>query len=121
MSNLRDLVQGEKVRVYYNLHKKKFSVKSGKHVVAYLGTIDLIDVKFIVNEKGRQRVLKSGQKNVHAFVEGFYNIDNNNGTINGSIFYNPYTTSNFLYDNTAIHQAKKVRLKNKRVYLVEAI
>lgn len=39
-------------------------------VVFHAKSLLLSDVRFIVGEKGRQRVLKERQKNVHAYVEG---------------------------------------------------
>jgi hypothetical protein len=63
------------VRVYWNLHKKKFSVQahygSGSwRVVAHAEELMLKDVTFKVSEAGRQRVLRTGVKNVHAYVVG---------------------------------------------------
>ncbi|MEF8794321.1 hypothetical protein [Thiohalorhabdus sp.] len=61
--------------VYWNIHKKKWSVKAlegdwkGK-VIAHAPTIRLDNVRFCVQEGGRDRVLKDGQKNVHAGVVG---------------------------------------------------
>lgn len=58
------------VEVYYNLHKHCLSVKHRGRVLTYAGEITLRDAKFAVQESGRQRTIKEGRKNVHAFVRG---------------------------------------------------
>ena len=64
-----------RVFVYYNLHKKCWSLKalSGNQkgrVVAHGDAVELKDCEFKVSEAGRQRVLRERQKNVHAGVAG---------------------------------------------------
>ncbi len=64
-----------KVFVYWNLHRKCWSIKSlagtfkGK-VFAHARELDLANVVFKVSEAGRQRVLREGKKNVHAGAVG---------------------------------------------------
>ena len=64
-----------KVFVYFNLHRKLFSVKAlegpdkGK-VIGHTTYLWLKDVTFKVSEAGRQRVLREKRKNVHAGVVG---------------------------------------------------
>ena len=63
------------VRVYRNLHSRlgdgrRWSIRQGPHVVAHADNLHLVDVRFVVSKKGRQRVLEEGRKNVHAFAEG---------------------------------------------------
>ena len=62
----------EKVRVYWNLHKHKWSVQSCKTglVKDHKQHITLQDAKFVVRKGGQERVRKEGKKNVHAFVNG---------------------------------------------------
>ena len=64
-----------KVFVYFNLHKKLFSVKAleGKdkgRVVAHVERAMLYNCTLKVSEAGRQRVLREKRKNVHAGVQG---------------------------------------------------
>lgn len=70
----RTITPGQRVFVYFNLHKKVFSVRDVATglVIAHTPWIQLRDVKFKVSEAGRQRVIASGVKNVHAGVEGSY-------------------------------------------------
>lgn len=60
------------VYVYFNLHKKLWSVKSRKtgRVMFHCRAAFLKDVKFKVSQAGRKRVLKEKRKNVHAGVAG---------------------------------------------------
>ena len=84
---------GKKVRVYWNLHKKCFSVISLEKekkglVVAHVNELNLDNPVFKVSEKGRQRVLREKKKNVHAYVEG--TITSTTSSIVEQIKYNPY-------------------------------
>ena len=56
------------VKVYKNLHKDCWSIQQNGLVKAHSDEINLFDCKFLVNEKDRQRVIKTNRKNVHAFV-----------------------------------------------------
>lgn len=68
---------GMKVAVYWNLHKSTFSIqaRSGPlygRVLTHAQWIRLDGpIQFHVIEGGRQRVLKTGHKNVHAYVIGY--------------------------------------------------
>ena len=61
-----------KVSVYRNLHNGLISIKSASTglVLGHAKHVDIAWAKFVVNESGRQRVLKEKQKNVHAYVKG---------------------------------------------------
>lgn len=61
---------GEKVMVYYNLHKSTFSITKKGIVVAHADYVLLDDVEFRVREGGREKVNLEKRKNVHAFVIG---------------------------------------------------
>lgn len=69
----RRLKPSQPADVYRNLNKRGiwYSVRQGGKVVAHAKTVLLHDVRFIVSEAGRQRVLRTGRRNVHAFVRGF--------------------------------------------------
>jgi len=61
-----------RVRVHRNLHKAAWSVvdpKTGR-VIAHVDRIALKDVEFRVQEGGRQTVLRTRQRSVHAYVVG---------------------------------------------------
>ena len=88
-----------RVRVYFNLHKKIFSVldkKTGR-VSFYAQILTLKNVKFIVKESGRKRVLKDKVKNVHAYIEGdMLNESPINLDLPIKIRYNPYEHESFV-------------------------
>ena len=122
------LLQGHKdyrgkVFVHRNLNKPPYwtiKARNGEDaglVIGYDKTICLKNVIFSVGEKSRQRVLTSGQKNVHAGVVG--TIDNNCSTnIDGwiPVTYDPYKNRTFvrLDNGDPIFKAKQVVLKNKK-------
>jgi hypothetical protein len=59
-----------RVKVYWNLHKRCFSVQHRGRVIAHAEAIALQDVEFRVQQGGRQRCIRENRKNVHAFVTG---------------------------------------------------
>ncbi len=64
-----------KTRVYFNLHKKRWSVqlknaKGNWYVAFHANVVSLSGVTFRVSEAGRQRVIRTHRKNVHAFACG---------------------------------------------------
>jgi hypothetical protein len=74
MDNIHSIARfaGRKVLVYWNLHKNMYSVMDAvtRRVITHTRNIRLNNVTFKVSEAGRQRVLREGRKNVHAFVCG---------------------------------------------------
>lgn len=100
-----------KVFIYFNLHKKCFSIKALEgpnkgRVIAHRSKALVFDATFKVSEAGRQRVLREQRKNVHAGVVGEWigaEDGNDAATIdmiatNGSaITYNPYKHDSFVH------------------------
>jgi len=90
------------VRVYWNLHKKCWSIQSyiqgkGWRVTAHKDQCVLTNVTFKVSEAGRQRVLATGRKNVHAFACAEY-VTFWHGPVGEKalrISYNPYRQDGF--------------------------
>ena len=62
-----------KVRVYWNLHRRKWSIQQDGLVIDHRDSLFLTKAHFTVREGGQKRVRESGQKNVHAFVCGEWN------------------------------------------------
>tara|TARA_Y100000310_G_scaffold322000_1_gene380459 strand:+ start:1280 stop:1672 length:393 start_codon:yes stop_codon:yes gene_type:complete len=88
----------KRVYVYFNLHKKVWSVRQAGKVVEHTKTIALRDCKFLVAEAGRQKVLKTKTKNVHAGVSG-YVVSLDCVPCDGKLLvvtYNPYRESTFV-------------------------
>lgn len=109
-------LHGQKVRVYFNLHNRLFSIMHGSRVVAHTSSVKLTNVKFRVSEAGRQRVLAQQRKNVHAFVEGTFDHlpSGDHELLAEGVTYNPYKHSTFVRtkDKSPIHSAKAAVLVN---------
>lgn len=91
-----------RVFVYFNLHKKLFSVRdvSTGLVVAHWHHLTLSNATFKVSEAGRQRVLREKRKNVHAGVEGTlvsYHAFINTDLFARRVTYNPYKGPTFVH------------------------
>jgi hypothetical protein len=114
---------GDRVMVYYNLHKHTFSVTYNGVVITHADYVKLTDVEFRVRQGGRKKVLKEKRKNVHSFVIGTLedycefpckNIPNEpNKNI---VTYNPYIYSTYVMKDTEepIYQANKVVMINSK-------
>jgi hypothetical protein len=110
-----------RVDIYRNLHKKgiTYSVRDSvsKRVLFYTSNITLKDVSFLVNPKGRERVLKEKRKNVHAFIRG--TVDTSGGTPSGKLItYNPYKSDKFYLknnENKKLQSADKVFIHNGKI------
>lgn len=62
------------VQVYRNLHggkKNRWSIRQDGLVVAHAADVELERATFVTSESGYQRVVKTGQRNVHAWVSGY--------------------------------------------------
>jgi hypothetical protein len=107
----RSLEIGQKVKVYRNLHKGTFSIQDAKSklVIAYGDGFLLSDVKMQVSKCGRNKVLETKQKCVHAFIIGNFNgFEYKNPKTFRQIYYNPYKTESFILlgTNECIYSAR---------------
>jgi hypothetical protein len=91
-----------KIKVYRNLHNGKMSVQQGGLVVGHCDEILLNRAEFVVNESGRQRVIKEKRKNVHAFVVGylFGGCLGHEASGGVPVSYNPYKMGAFYVRET---------------------
>lgn len=89
-----------KVFVYYNIRKRCWSVvdRSTGRVAMHADTVAVRDATFVVREAGRQRVLSSGRKNVHAGVRGV--LTDVSHTPEWAVSYNPYRGPDFVVKAT---------------------
>lgn len=113
----RTITTGQQVKVYYNLHKNLFSVKDAKTglVIGHAEMVNLSNVVFKVSEAGRQRVLREGRKNVHAYVTGQYNGTFDGGETNKA-GYNPRKYRTFVTDSeNELHVAVSVTCVGKQI------
>jgi hypothetical protein len=114
----RTVDPARRVKVYRNLHKQCYSVMQDHLVVAHTQSLHLVDVTFLVNARGRDRVRKSGVKNVHAFVEGMLATYDHPifDQVPNYTYYNPRTTNGFMAFGYVLATAKGVSLENSGVY-----
>lgn len=109
-----------RVFVYFNLHKKVWSVKaldgeSKGRVIAHLPSVSLFSATFKVSEAGRQRVIRERTKNVHAGIVGYLVGDKEIPSEAKSVRYNPYLRGEFFdQDGQGILRAQFVRLTDDR-------
>ena len=90
-----------KVDVYFNLHKKTWSVRQAGKVVGHTDQIHIKNAQYVVSQKGNERVRREKKKNVHAFVRGY--VDKLPYMMADDIklvSYNPYKNSSFVVRNT---------------------
>lgn len=98
------------VKIYRNLNRGGYSIQQNGLVVAHTDNFIVKKAHFKVNEAGRQRVLNTGRKNVHAYIIGY--LCNNPSIksidhpflkrIPSVIRYNPKLYRKFFISNSAI-------------------
>ena len=101
-----------KVRVYWNLHRKVWSVQDRKtgRVINHAETLTLLNAKFVVRKSGQEKVRREGKKNVHAFAVGttvpekeqisqwvWRQYEGFGGRV---VTYNPYKNDTFVFADT---------------------
>ena len=86
----------KRVYVYFNLHRKCFSIRQGTRVVEHANRVCLKDVKYLVQPAGRKKVLKEKKKNVHAWLSGYYVKSLPVHVISFDVTYNPYKYETFV-------------------------
>ncbi len=108
-----------KVDCYWNLHRKCISVRHKGRVIAHPAHIVLDNVKFVVSQAGRARVLREKRKNVHALVRG--TISAFADVFEGeAVTYNPYKYASFVKvdGEVPVSTAKKVRIGGKKIFAI---
>jgi hypothetical protein len=119
--------KGQRVRVYYNLHKQCLSVmdKKTRLVVTHTDYISLDNVKFIVSAAGLARLRRRKRKSVIAFVEGNYTFGRGEKVIDnpewGSVYFNPYKVEQFMMGGKPIYKADHVYIVDKNIYTKKEI
>jgi hypothetical protein len=111
------------VYVYRNLRHGKgalplYSIMQKGRVIAREHRVLLSNCTFVVREKGRQRVIQEGRKNVHAFVKGYlvddqgvFGIDRDSPkNLPAKLSYNPYLRGDFTWEGKPVKAARAVLL-----------
>jgi len=91
----------KKIEVYFNLHKKTWSVRQSGRVIGHTNYIQVKNPQYVVSKKGNERVRREKKKNVHAFVRGYVTeslpyMPNRQKFVS----YNPYKNNSFVIRNT---------------------
>ena len=103
---LPDLNADKKFEVYWNLQKKLWSVRdyATKRVVTHEDEMYLYNPIFRVQQGGNKRVRDTGVKNVHAYVQGYWDGPSFEPMYKFSclrrISYNPYKHNTFVWADT---------------------
>jgi hypothetical protein len=100
-------------KVYWNLHKKCFSIKEGNLPVRHETLFLLCNCRFAVSKKGRDRCIAEKRRNVHAriiaekFIDGSHDWKEITDRYPiGHVKYNPYRSEYFTMDGEPILTAK---------------
>jgi len=97
-----------RVRVYWNLHRKLFSVldwtDSKGRLHKHLDSIVLLNCKFVVQPAGQARVRREKKKYVHAFIEGDI-CTSSTRYQSEQVRYNPYFTDGFVNEDGELRKA----------------
>ena len=91
------------VDVHRNLTHHCFSVRQDDVVIGYADELFLSDVRFVVRQAAREEVLKSGHKNVHAFVRGYLALPPDEAKFPDlwrRAYYDPFNHSQFVDHET---------------------
>jgi hypothetical protein len=107
-----------RVEVFFNLHNGLWSVRAlnGAYkgrVVGHAHTVLIRDARFMVQPGGRERVIREGRKNVHAFVRGDLEAAKWSNKTNamlpkGSAAYMPWTRDDTRYRRFACEAGQVV-------------
>lgn len=94
--------ESKPVEVYFNLHRKEFSIRQDGLVVQHMMHLDLQDVTFHVQPAGNAKVRKEMKKNVHAYIKGMPAPPNATVSLTklGELTYNPYKYKTFVWKET---------------------
>ncbi len=101
----------DRIRAYYNLHKKCFSVQDYQSglVIEHTYQLFVTNAMFVVRKSGNERVKQEGKKNVHAFVNGIrtkYRQGVMPDFASHKVRYDPYTMDYFHYERIVNGQSE---------------
>jgi arginine utilization protein RocB len=109
-----------KVDIYFNLHRKVFSIRHKGRVIAHASYVIVRNPRFVVGQAGNSRVRSEKRKNVHAYVRGELatsepeDIDGGYWDTFKVVTYNPYKHKTFVNADDvseSIHSADWVEMR----------
>ena len=99
--DMKSLDKTKKVEVYFNLHKKCWSIRQAGKPVVHSDFVEIKEPQFVVQQGGNARVRREKRKNVHAFVRGYLTDRVGIFPKNKKIeTYNPYKHTSFVERGT---------------------
>jgi hypothetical protein len=116
---------GTRVRVYWNLHKKTFSIQDTQSglVIGHSQHVVIEDASFVVRQGGRLKVIETRRKNVHAFVVGkLVSVTaqpQRKAHRLTELTYNPYKYDSFVTkanDQAKVSNSEYVLLNNRQIF-----
>ncbi len=115
-----------KYYVYWNLHKKCYSVRFRGRVIHHLDRLIGVNATFRVSQAGRKRVLREQSKNVHAFVvcdDIIFSqkdmIDSPYSFYRNKVTYNPYENTTFVDKNSQpVYSADGVKMETEEALFI---
>lgn len=116
------MIKQQRVKVYYNLHKKCLSVmdKKTRLIIDHVNSIQLDNVKFTVSAAGLKRLRRRKRKSVIAFIEGDYVSKNMEKIMHcptwRCVYFNPYMVDQFMIGDVPIYEADQVYIIDKHIY-----
>lgn len=119
--DLENVQEGERYQVYGNRTVGTFSFKdprTGKVEGYSRGPFSLTDATFVVRPDGRDRVRETGQREVHAWVEGNY-ISDTAPVNGGSAYYNPFESDEWTDFDDRVKSLTEVRSPRVLMYFAE--
>lgn len=93
-----------KIHCYRNLHRREYSIQgSDRRVIDHAPVVALTDAVFTVRPAGREKVRRTGTKNVHAFVSGSrVDVVPIVDETWARITYNPYIHASFVMQSPSL-------------------
>jgi len=109
--------------VYRNLRTNTFSLKYGGKVILHPKELLMYEANFNVSEKGRQKVIATKRKNVHATISSHLIrvCFDTKFKVVSQIYYNPYITAYFSKAGVKVTKLPLVLLKDNKIYEVKEV
>lgn len=87
------------VLVYRCLNRKGkiYSIRQKDLVVGHSTDIIISNAEFIINKSGKKTAIRTNERNVHAFIKGFINLDESY-LLTHRVGYNPFSQDGFTVD-----------------------
>ena len=106
------------VRVYRNLRRAVWSLldPGTRLVIGHADELVLLDVRLIVSEATRQRVIRRHRRTVHAFAEG--RVSDEPVRLGGEkLHYNPFEAGHFTAAGAVIAGAGRVDFRREGAFV----